>query len=211
VLALTYCISVSVSRSRSKVQYIPRSPVTRNLAETLADSSFSLILGMSSIFSVPFQPRKNSELSHMNNPLFRGPLVLSEEGGLVPRRIRCFSIVSNDRTATLQAKDTDKTAAKSMFTDISHSVRRRVASKRAERIRYAVRRNDGRMVLTCSACIIGIMLHATQTLIVATAMERRVLRSLVDAVSASSAICDTARAHDDIYWSISSLNANVQD
>jgi hypothetical protein len=88
----------------------------------------------------------------------------------------------------LQASEADKTAAKSTLTDRSHSVRMRAASNIAERTRYAVRRKDGRMVLTCSTCEIGIMLQAVRTLKTATAIDRRVLRSFVDAVRARSAI-----------------------
>ena|SRR5688572_28000647 len=147
------------------------------------------MLGMSASARLPFHPWKKSELSQRKSPRFKGPLVLSDDGGVfLSIKMRCFSIVSSTSNATLQSSEADKTAAKSTLTDRSHSVRMRAASNIAERTRYAVRRKDGRMVLTCSTCEIGIMLQAVRTLKTATAIDRRVLRSFVDAVRARSAI-----------------------
>lgn len=135
----------------------------------------------------------------MKKPRLNGPLVLSVDGSLLEStKILLFSTFSSTSKASLRAVEVDSTAAYATFTDRSHSVRNRAASKRRDVKRYEVRRKDGRMDLTCSMCERRTMQHAAMRLRMAAARENLVLRSREEATMARAPTWMPAYALDAI-------------
>lgn len=147
------------------------------------------------------QPVMSSELSQTKKPRLKGPLVLSVDGLLFEsNKIRLFSMFSNTSNASFKIVEVESTAAYATFTERSHSVRKRAASKRRVVKRYEVRRKDGRMDLTCSICERRTMQHAATRLRTAAAMENLVSRCREEAVRARHPTWMPAYALDTIYW-----------
>lgn len=73
----------------------------------------------------------------------------------------------------------------------NHSVLRCTASKSSDTKRYAVRRNDGRIDLTCSKWVRSTIAKAARRLKMAAAREKLVVSFFLEATKASRMTCNT--------------------